>query len=263
MIIERKIRGDSTSIMSQFIGVFISQGGASNHVYNIVMWFLPCLFVTELLFYIIRNKVKDNVNAILHCLFIFSILGFVINKYLKIRMPWSIDTMFMAIVFYGIGYLMFNKIMNFEKTKKKLSIKISFICVLLLINFYTSYLNGQVDMNNGVYSNYFLYFISAFSGIGSIYLISTLFKFKGISFLGINSLIIMCVHEPIKRIVIKIMEILTKINSDIIRNNIVGIFTCSIVTLICILPIIYIVNKYLPFVVGKKHIENNNNYVGE
>ncbi|NOW21736.1 acyltransferase family protein [Clostridium butyricum] len=117
-LIERKIRSDSFSISSQFWGILISQGGSENHVYNIVMWFLPCLFVTEIIFYLIRKEITQS-KLIYVILFIFSILGFILSKYLPIRLPWSIDTMFVGIVFYGIGYLLYNKLINYEKNSEK------------------------------------------------------------------------------------------------------------------------------------------------
>ncbi|NOW21735.1 hypothetical protein [Clostridium butyricum] len=109
-------------------------------------------------------------------------------------------------------------------------------------------------MNNGVYSNYLLYFISSFSGIACIYLFSTLINCKILSFLGVNSLIIMCVHEPLKRIIIKILSVITKTDLGLIRNGIISIFICTSIILLCILPLIYMFNKFLPVVVGK----NNN-----
>ncbi|ALP91164.1 acyltransferase family protein [Clostridium butyricum] len=260
-LIERKLRGDNTSILSQFIGIFISQGGEYNHVYNIVMWFLPCLFVTEVTFYLIRNKFS---NKLIYCILaISSILGFELSKSVNIRLPWSIDTMFIAIVFYGIGYLVSNKILNYEKIRNKNLINFLFIFILLTINIYCSCLNGRVDMNNGRYYNYLLYLISAFCGIACIYLISLYCNFKFIKFLGINSLILMCIHEPLKRILLKIISVTIKTDIDIIRSSLMCIIVCLLILLACTLPIVCIVNKYLPFIIGNKCVENDNNYIRE
>jgi fucose 4-O-acetylase-like acetyltransferase len=260
-VIERKLRGDTTSILSQFIGIFTSQGGEYNHVYNIVMWFLPCLFITEIIFYFIKNKFSNKMACCL--LAVSSILGVILSYNLKIRLPWSIDTMLIAIVFYGAGYLISNVVMNYKKSDKNKLMNFLSIFILLALNIYCSHLNGYVDMNKSIYSNYFLYFISAFCGIIFIYLISLYCNLQFVRFLGANSLIIMCVHEPIKRMLLKIISVISKIDIDVIRINLIGIIISLLILLVCILPIIYIVNKYLPFIIGNKYIKNNDNYIKE
>ncbi len=59
-----------------------------------------------------------------------------------------------------------------------------------------------------------------------------------------NSLFIMCMHEPIKRIVIKVTSIFIKIEEDFIRNNFIWIIIISIILISILLFIKYLLDNY-------------------
>ena len=62
----------------------------------------------------------------------------------------------------------------------------------------------------------------------------------------------MLCHEPIKRLVLKIFSIVVHIDLDIIRQSIIYSCISTAIVIIIIVPIIFIINNYLPFVIGKK-----------
>lgn len=250
VVIERSIRGiDDVSIIKEFVNIFIAKGGSENYVFNAVMWFLPCLFITEIIFYFINKK--DNSKRIAMILILSSVIGYLLSCYSHIRLPWCIDIMFTSVVFYGIGYYMSNNKSLFNNSdsnrfKYSLAIMGSFLLVVFI-----SYFNGRVDMNNNVFNNYFMFYIGALMGINFILLLSNKVKYNWITYLGRNSLIIMLVHEPLKRIILKLIEMITKINMDTLRGNIFLIIICSCLIILLITPLIFIINKFLPIVIGK------------
>ena len=65
----------------------------------------------------------------------------------------------------------------------------------------------------------------------------------------------MCIHEPIKRILIKIVSVVTKIDINTLRQEFIWIGICSILLLLITFTAVYIINKYLPFMIGKKLIK--------
>ena len=73
----------------------------------------------------------------------------------------------------------------------------------------------------------------------------------GISFLGKNSLIIMCIHEPIKRVLLVILSKVTSLPIDNLRGNILLSIICVLVLLLVCVPIINIINKKLAWMIGK------------
>lgn len=44
----------------QFLNIFIACNGEQSFIYNVVLWFLPCLFVTHIL----RNALSDSMLAV-------------------------------------------------------------------------------------------------------------------------------------------------------------------------------------------------------
>lgn len=47
-LVERRLRPGEYSVTGAFANIFLARGGIQNNPYNVVLWFLPCLFVTEI-----------------------------------------------------------------------------------------------------------------------------------------------------------------------------------------------------------------------
>lgn len=258
LLIEIRFRTEGLSVnkLKPLIGIFYGNGPWLT--FNIVLWFLPCLFITEITFYLIIKFTKEQKYVFL-ILFISSIIGYLISIYLKFRLPWDINIMCTSIVFYGLGYILHESNLDNKLTTMQESI---FIILLLSVNIPIAFINKAVDMDFLTLGNYFLYYIAAISGTLFLYLICKKIKHcNWLSFLGKNSLIIMCIHDPLKRIIIKIVSVVSKISTDTIRNSILGSLLClSIILLISVIAI-YIINNYMPFIIGKQKIEKNNIYI--
>lgn len=71
------------------------------------------------------------------------------------------------------------------------------------------------------------------------------------AYLGQNSLIIMCVHEPLKRILLMVFSKVVSMPTDAIRDELVmSVISTLLVVAICI-PIIEIVNRKISWIIGK------------
>lgn len=62
-IIERKLRNQTQNIFETGINILFMRGGNAEYIYNIALWFLPCLFFTEIIYYSIRNFIKNEKNV--------------------------------------------------------------------------------------------------------------------------------------------------------------------------------------------------------
>lgn len=71
------------------------------------------------------------------------------------------------------------------------------------------------------------------------------------AYLGQNSLIIMCLHEPLKRILLMVFSKVVSMPTDAIRDELVmSVISTLLVVAICI-PIIEIVNRKISWIIGK------------
>jgi fucose 4-O-acetylase-like acetyltransferase len=148
-------------------------------VHNYALWFLPCLFLSEIIFYFaMKLRVKLRIVVFL----ITGIMGYALSI-VNLSLPWSADTAFSAILLIGFGYLIGKREAN---TKRRL---LSLIPFLILASLVSSSLNGRVDMNSNSLGNPFLFYIGAISGSLIVLLFSKqIGSFRPLDFIGRESL---------------------------------------------------------------------------
>ncbi len=116
-IIEGRFRGGASgSVTNELTNIFLARAGISNYPQNAVLWFLSCLFVTEMLFLGTFTLVKPK-RAILHdwavaaTLATVSFLSIMVMHSFglpidRLRLPWALDILPFSMLFYCIGYLL-------------------------------------------------------------------------------------------------------------------------------------------------------------
>lgn len=255
VLIERRFFERKITPLSALMNIFISQGTDAYIPHNPALWFLTCLFITQLAFYLIIKNLK-NYRLVL---FISSIIGFILSIYGSKNMPWSIDVVFTSIVFFGVGYL-------FKNTDYNIPIKRNYIyffllCICLGFGFVISQINVSVGMASNRYGNYIYFYTAAFLGIISCILIAKRARRSNIlSYLGRNSLIIFGLHFPIKRVVVFLTSIVFQIPLEKIKSSLFLSGLDTVVTILILIPIIYLINNYFYIIIGKSkkpyHINN-------
>ncbi|MGB9132680.1 MAG: acyltransferase family protein, partial [Methanosarcina sp.] len=202
--------------------------------YNPPLWFLTCLFVTELLFYGFAKKYYGEPGKLVLWLTAAGIIGYLYSVYVPFRLPWNADVALSAVAFYGAGNL-FRKITEpdeksgvasgtnvkanssfnsesrfragFSRTEK------FFPGIFILLNLlYFAYLlefpTDKINMNVLKYGNFFSYYFLAFSGIFAfVYLFKKVGSSKILEYYGRNSLIVLALHFPLKDILTKLAVI--------------------------------------------------------
>ncbi len=249
--IERYLRDSrEISVGNQFLEIFISQGGDESHEYNVVLWFLPCLFMMEIIFDWLCKKFKTNKGLIISIV-LFAVVGYVISKFCSIRLPWSLDTMCVAIPFYATGFFVAPHLdkLNVHTIKYKWIYSLS----LTILSGIISMTYGGSNLNNNYYANYLLFYVVGGIGILFMIVISNIIgERKSLLFLGTNTLIIMGIHEPLKRIMIIVVSKLSRIPVDILRSNVVTILLVTVILIAIMYPAIIIINRYFPFMLGRR-----------
>lgn len=236
------------SIKKNFIGIFYSQGQLEYMKWGVELWFLTCLFLTSILYYFLAKLSKLYLSFSLIGL---AIIGFVLLKYSPIRLPWSLDAAFIAIMFFGIGNIFKKHLQSFKTSKTNFALL--FIFLALNIIFFLLNDPGHIDLYQGFYLNIPYFYISAFSGILFYFLLCKYIPDNKImNFLGVNSLIIYAFHmralTVVNLIVYKILKLQLAENSFIVAC----VFT--FLQIIILIPVIFIINRYFPFFIGKRKL---------
>lgn len=246
--LERGMRGQTDiPVLSPLLNIFIGQGGNEGYAFNVVMWFIPCMLMTQLVFYLGERFIKNR-YFLAAAIILLSAAGYLYSLFCPFRLPWCLDAMTMALPFYALGYMLAGKEKLSSVSKGKAAV---LSAVLLAILIPLALFNGKADMNNNIYQNYFLYYLAAFCGIAFIWVLSQLCRFRWLKYLGSASLIIMCVHEPVKRIVIQLTASALHTASDAVRVNPFFVLLLSAAVVLICLPVYYLVKRFFPFVMGK------------
>ena len=239
IVFERYFRDSILSIPKAILGLLL--GIYSFLDFNVHLWFLPCFFVTVILYNILRNSIGKRVTYIASAF--LSMVGVVLNLPVidKGTLPFCADLVLIYIGFYALG--------NFFKEKNIFGI-ISTRSLLLLIgtgelmaNFFLTYLYGY----KGIY-----WFVFGMVGVVGICLISIAIRENRIlEFYGRSSLIILCIHGPIYRALVKITSLFIEKSTETIREDLFLVILISTLTLVnCSLIYEFVKNK-APWMIGK------------
>lgn len=228
------IKGD------EVYGIFIGNG-IDNHLdFNIALWFLPMLFLCNVIFWcVVRlSKYISAERKQRVALIIFGTVLTIIGYYMIIhqkRFPWGVETALFSQSFMLFGYMF--KVFYGKYNMNIYLEKYLFVCapIIVIIWWYVTRLNGRVDMNAGYYGNILYFFVTSICGFYMIWQISYLInKVRGIKtivgVLGKESLYIMAYHIPATYIIYNAVlpYMPSVIQNNAWKSNMIGIlYICT------------------------------------
>lgn len=241
-----------------------------------VLWFLPALFISELLLIIILKKFKKLSPIILLVIFLIALF---VNDFMQEQnliygnSAWFAVIYMIALMiiraliclfFVALGFFfagLWSRLPSVSPTiftvyssAADLLIGINFLIVV----FFLSRINPSVDLHYCVFGNPFIFFLTAV--VGSLGLIFTcksteLIKNRKLVFplkyLGKNSLIIMLTHLDFY--ILYVSEVFAMHFNKYISDEFGAPFNIMIVTFVLIAEVfvIEIINRFFPFLIGK------------
>jgi acyltransferase len=237
------------NVFKPIIGTFLAIRDTEWTNHTGALWFLPCLFITELLFFCILRVSLNRKSLLLGGLVIVSLIGTIYHYYVNMPLLWNIDAALMVVIFYGLGFL-FKEVNDFKKV-----ISLKSLILLVPISLTMGISNEEVDLLHNTYGNYLMFYFAAISGLLVIVLISKEMKRNFVmQYLGRNSLVIFGVNPFILAVIRRL--IILPPGMPTIMSILIGV-GYTIVTLLISVPIIYIINNYFPFILGKRKMKNS------
>lgn len=226
-------------------------GGGAAPFYRIdaapAIWFLTSLISIEVLSYLI-HKIPLYYRAAVVIFLIFLAVIYAPLKELS-YIPWNLDVGLFLLPFFEIGREI-SELMSWMKSHQRLQLIFGIGSLILLI--ILSCTNGDVNIYRCLYGdNIILYYINALLGTLGVVSVSLALSRKNVRWLGYvgrNTLIPMCVHQPIIMLLSRIFAHFS-VFSNMIGN--IMVFTCSFVISYVVGMII---NKYFPYFIGKRRI---------
>lgn len=262
-LLERRLRPGNYSVPEAFINIFLARGGSEYNPYDVVLWFLPCLFVTELLFAGVhmmvqrlstRSVMLPTVAIVLSAVGFF-LLGGLLQSFHLPRLPFTTDVVPFAYGCYAIGWLIRPCIPRMQQVANTGGI-VRWIMLLpagLLFAFtavLTLRTGLKVDFNNAIVSSVPLLVVTAVAGSAAMFMLCIAVDNRVLKYLGGGSLTIMCVHDPIKRIVIILVSKALHIESGVVRTQVLPLIGIVVITLLCSVAVHEVLKRTIPQVLG-------------
>ncbi len=177
--------------------------GSATNVYfmqilNAPTWFLTCMFVSYLLFWLLMRAAKGDSRKAFVGNGLYLLIAIGLHYLCPVLLPWSIDCAFYAVTFLVIGKLAAIQDWMGKFRKKPLS-----LCLLALLFALSAHLNGSVNMSVGDYGRSMVLYL--FVGTSGSLLVMTLLSVlyqsrhtvilqKSLEFIGRHTLPILCLH---------------------------------------------------------------------
>lgn len=231
-------------IGKQFLGVIYANSSTLD--FNLVLWFLPCLFITKITFAFFSKTIR-NIKYLVGLLFGFSLIGYFSFLYLPdLILPFGIESAFTAIVFFGIASIIrtnyYEKVSKVNK-KKLFYVLCSSVVVCIIAAYINFVLSGrQIDIRLNNLGNYFLFYLGAWSGIIMTVIISIFInKNRVLEYLGKYALVLFVLHNIALFFIGKFL--LLFINPEFFSKN-KDYFISPFLTILSITIILGVVNLY-------------------
>lgn len=98
-----------------------------------------------------------------------------------------------------------------------------------------------------------MWFVTAFIGVAAMILISQFVNENRIlQYFGRISLIVLCIHGPVYRIVVKIVSVPLHMGTDAVRENVLLAMIVVVATMLICSVVYEVVVRIAPWMVGKK-----------
>lgn len=239
-----------------------------------VLWFLPALFLASTGFLFLKRKLPDK--AVAPLLIVIALISYAIRILLGkvytanesslvltslINVAYIFLRAAIAQSFVGLGYYskkVFDTCGKGSKIKEFLDTKpgsFSAGAVLLGINIYLALSNGCADLRNILLNNVLIYYLGAFTGCFAIILLcKALPPIRPVTYFGRNSLIVMACHINyyILYAGIKLAWLVDAYNKHAKHYVFVAVTVITVFVLSAV--VIEVINRFFPFVLGKKYV---------
>lgn len=218
------MNGTNADILNSIIGIV-----SGTHIWNGPLWFLPCLFIIELLYYFLNEIHK----YLLVMIIMISLSGIALAFFRDSPSLFHLDVSIVMVLFFHLGCL-------YKKyVYKSVNILSYFIAIISLIINLTAgmVLNTIVSVSGSNYGNFLFFYVASISGVLFYIVVAKLMsRIRLISIvlgkMGQASIYILTTHW----FVITVLDFIQNRYISLIGIPIIKVF----VILIIEIPIIYV-----------------------
>lgn len=242
-LFERRFRDSALSFGQSVYGLLTGEYDYLD--FNVHLWFLPCLFVTAVFFNVLVNVGDRWKNGgIVFAGFVSLAMSAVSLVMVCPPLIWGFERTFQYIGFYAAGAMLSKT--RVEGLAEKMGRGMQGAVLLLC-------LSATVALNHWNLTAGIFRYIDAFLGIFLVVAMALLLQNSAlVQYLGRTTLLVLCIHGPIYRILIQVFSLMLQISTDSFRSNLfLSIFVTAATLALCALCY-EICRRIVPWALGMK-----------
>lgn len=232
--------------------------------FGVIQWFFTCLFLASIFSWIIIwlcNKISPRFLIKIMAIVFLVVLATIFES---IDFPniIGLNSAILGCAFFMIGNISRRYFVETDVGIREMAgVKKILLSLVLLLFIWC--LNGSTNMRIPSYNNIVMYMIGALSGTYFIIIVSLIIErnlkinwlFTALIYEGQNTVIILSLNRVVQKLMVdNIYNVMIYpfFSNSHIEKYVYGV--CGIaMEMIIFIPVIYVVNKFIPFSVGKKY----------
>lgn len=239
------------SVIKRIEGIFLQLPGRDDD-----MWFVACLFVMEMIFYVIVRYIKDSRSRIFAC-FVLLAAGWCWKDYMDIPLPWHLVTACMMIIFVCLGYEakradLYSRLKKFVVKRSGKSIAAGLLLIYLLSAWRW---DNVVDIHLLNYGKTIYFYLLALISLPVLFMICVMLErvseslfCKSIKYIGVNSLAYYGMQSKVITIVIT-----AGMYIGLSASTVPMVIVYTFIVLLILAPLSYFINRFMPFMLGRAY----------
>ena len=246
VIIERNMRASAGGVDAEWfmplLGLLWQSMDWNMFAHNNPLWFVPCLMsVTVIAWCVSYLDRKSWYIAV-----VFSLVMYCLLCYSNVHLPWELNIALLAFGFFYCGKL----VKNVYGGAILATLVLVDLFLFSLITANTHYLSmiglSMYDIP--------IYYLRAMVTICIFIIVAKWLEqyvrrskkiIRAIEYIGANTLVILCVHDPVKRVILFIVSKCSGVSIDIIRGDVLWSIFITLIIMLAMLPVIFIYKRYV------------------
>ena len=232
------------------------------------MWFVAALFVAYIPFYFLikwynnKKSTPKRTTLIIVISFLLSLISLIYTKFMvpfyfpwnNANLPWHLEYIFQAMFFMTLGYVFRTKFEATFDSYNSIQLKV-LLTLAYLFTIYALPHFFDIQSANFAYSLLYTYFTQLLGTFTIISICKVIKTNSYISYIGQNTLICFGLHGKLLSLIQAIAKkfiggFYITILENTFTSSIFSMFCTLIISVILIIPI-WIMNRYLPFIIGR------------
>lgn len=164
--------------------------------FNMPLWFLPCLFVTKLLYYKLYDLCKGKSSLVLLSGLVVAAAGFIYTRFVGISLPFNLNVAFKMVLFFAAGRSFFLALPKLERLFSTRGKTLFLGIALLVAAFLIAGFSPRVNYSGDTFPNILAFLTTSCLGIlGLCFLSMGICQCSAMEYVGKRTLAILLMHK--------------------------------------------------------------------